>query len=538
MSLKEYTRKRHFHRTPEPAGKKAAKEGRSFVVQKHDATHLHYDFRLELEGVLKSWAVPKGPSLDPTVKRLAMHVEDHPVDYGSFEGVIPEGEYGGGTVMLWDRGQWDPVGNPHEDYRSGRLKFILHGKKLHGRWMLIRTGDRAENARDKRQWLLFKERDEEAASADDGDVLEEMPLSVSTGRSMDEIAEDRDWVWGAKAQSNGKHKPSRPRRSRAVKLPQVSSKSRPTSKASAIAYDEKKEQFAGVRLTHPHKILYPEQGFTKLDLARYYSAVAEWMLPHIANRPLVLVRCPEGRAKACFYQKHPAAGTPDTIRQIRVREEKKTEPYAVVDNVAGLISLAQIGALEVHAWGSRADKLEQPDRLIFDLDPDTSVAWKVVVQSARQVRQFLQELGLESFVKTTGGKGLHLVAPIERRHNWDEAKAFCKSVADLIVQADPLHYTTNMSKAARPGKIFIDYLRNGRGATAIVPYSTRARPGATVSAPLTWSELSLRTSSDRFTIENMPRRLASLKNDPWEGIASLRQSLAAPMRKMLTLSET
>jgi bifunctional non-homologous end joining protein LigD len=258
----------------------------------------------------------------------------------------------------------------------------------------------------------------------------------------------------------------------------------------------------------------------------------------LADRPLVLVRCPEGRQKECFFQKHPAAGTPETLRQIPVREKSKTENYVIADDVAGLISLAQIGALEIHAWGSRADKLEYPDRLIFDLDPDTGLPWKRVVESANQVRQFLLELGLESFVKTTGGKGLHLVVPIERRHNWTEAKAFCKRVADLIVAAAPSRYTGNMSKAARPGKIFIDYLRNGRGATSILPYSTRAREGATVSVPLTWKELSQDIHSDHFTIRNLPPRLASLKRDPWEGIAAVRQALSKPIEQLRTLPGT
>jgi bifunctional non-homologous end joining protein LigD len=248
------------------------------------------------------------------------------------------------------------------------------------------------------------------------------------------------------------------------------------------------------------------------------------------------VRCPEGRGNKCFYQRHPSVGTPDTFRLIPIRENKKTEKYVVVDDIAGLISLAQVGALEVHTWGSRADKLEQPDRLIFDLDPDEHVPWNRVVQSARQVRDFLEELGLQSFLKTTGGKGLHIVVPIERRFSWDEVKTFCKSVADLIVAADPRHYTANMAKAARKGKIFIDYLRNGRGATSVAPYSTRARPGAPISVPITWQELSPRLSSDQYTIRTIGNRLGSLKRDPWEGIASLRQGVAGPMAKLRTLS--
>jgi bifunctional non-homologous end joining protein LigD len=472
MGLVEYRRKRHFQRTPEPAGRKRPKAGHSFVVQKHAARHLHYDFRLELEGVLKSWAVPKGPSLDPLVKRLAMLVEDHPVEYGNFEGIIPQGEYDGGTVLLWDRGTWEPLGDAHEDYRKGRLKFRLQGEKLRGGWMLVRTGGHSSE-RDERHWLLFKERDDEAKPSDRGDILDEEPLSVWTGRDLDEIAADRDWVWDSNKSSR---KPSRKaRRHRKTERPLI----------SKDAYDARAQQFAGVRLTSPDKALYPEAGITKLELATYYQAVADWMLPHLADRPLVLVRCPEGRAKACFYQKHPAVGTPDALRQIPVREKQKTENYVLVDDVQGLISLAQISALEIHAWGSRADKLEQPDRLIFDLDPDPAVAWKRVIESAFQLRDFLLALGLKSFVKTTGGKGLHLVLPIERRHGWEEAKAFCKRVADLVVRADPNRYTGNMAKAARSGKIFLDYLRNARGGCdgdhAVLPACTPER--SCVGAP-------------------------------------------------------
>lgn len=889
MGLREYKRKRHFNRTPEPAGKELRRSGWSFVIQKHAASHLHYDFRLELDGVLKSWAVPKGPCLDPTVKRLAMQVEDHPVQYGSFEGIIPEGEYGGGTVMLWDHGMWEPIGDARESYRQGRLKFALHGEKLKGRWMLVRTS-RGEGS-EKRQWLLFKERDEEAQPLSKVDILEKEARSVTTGRTMDEIAEDRDWVWN----SNGDAKKQKPKgkparaaaktktapRAKAVKLPlakvkdavarrmptridvelatlskevpegdqwlheikfdgyrmicridkgqarfitrnhkdwstrlaflaesaarlpvkqaifdgevvamrpdgttdfqdlqnafsehraeslyyyvfdllyvdghdltraplverkkvlakilggrgiprqirlsehiegngqqflkqackmrlegiickrgdrpyqpgrgydwlkvkcvqtaelviggysdptgarvglgalllgyhdksgdlvyagkvgtgfdeqtlrslleqlsplaretspfanlkrgnrkthwvepklvaqitfgswtrdnilrhsvfqglredkpardvtretavplakiksrgkkkvavQSSAERRTTAPAEAKpvetdGYDVRKKLYHGVRLTSPEKVLYPEQGITKIDLANYYRMVADWILPHIAHRPLVLVRCPEGREKECFYQKHPGSGTPTNLRRIPIKESKKTEDYVLVDDVQGLISLAQIGALEIHAWGSREDKLEYPDRLIFDLDPDPAVSWPRVVQSAHQVRDFLEELGLESFLKTTGGKGLHLVVPIKPEHDWDEAKAFCKRVADLIVAADPAHYTANMAKAARHNKIYVDYLRNGRGATAVVPYSTRARPGATVSTPLTWTELSAKTTSDRYTVRNMARRLTALKRDPWQGIDKVRQSLAGPLAKLKSLRPT
>jgi len=912
VALTEYQRKRHFNKTPEPRAELASGTGWSYVIQKHAASHLHYDFRLELDGVLKSWAVPKGPCLDPSIKRLAMQVEDHPVEYGEFEGIIPAGEYGGGTVMLWDTGTWQPIGDPHDGYREGKLRFELHGEKLTGGWTLVRT-HRGESGKNP-QWLLIKEKDQQAQSISQGDILLESPLSVVSGRELNEIAQSRDKVWSSKPKTgvgagkapkraskpvstvkapalsaavkqslpekievqlatltqeapagdewlheikfdgyrmicridgkkikfisrndqdwtarleslsnavrelpvkqaiidgevvvmkvdgttdfqalqnafrdgrgedlryyvfdllylDGKsllpvpleqrknvlerlvaalapnssihysehvigtgvefqkaacrsglegsiaklrNQPYRPGRgydwlkvkcahheefviggytdpggSRAgfgallmgyydahhklhyagkvgtgfdqrelrslhkrlqaleVKkspfvdrvekvggirtahwieptlVAQISYGSRtrdgilrhasyaglredkpaedvkldraiPVEKAVKKAavkkaaakktaakktaakktaakkttvksaesttaesqnskrtkkqtrpleiavddrsdYDPSAETFAGVRLTHPDKLLYPDDRITKLELASYYRGIAQWILPHITHRPLVLVRCPDGLGKESFYQKHPGIGTPEAFRQVPIKESNKTENYVLIDDVDGLISLAQISALEVHAWGSQEDKLERPDRLIFDLDPSPEVNWARVVESAREIRKFLEDLGLESFVKTTGGKGLHLVVPIERRHDWDQAKAFCKAVADAIVAVAPKQYTSSMSKAARTNKIFLDYLRNGRGATAVVPFSPRARPGAPVSMPLGWDELSSEIRSDHFTIRTAMARLSKLAQDPWKELSVVRQSLSTPIKTLKKL---
>jgi bifunctional non-homologous end joining protein LigD len=525
--LDAYKRKRDFEATPEPAGKVGAKSGRSYCIQKHRASRLHYDFRLELDGVLKSWAVPKGPSLDPAAKRLAMHVEDHPVEYGTFEGTIPQGEYGGGTVMLWDRGEWEPNGDPVKGYRDGRLKFRLHGEKLTGGWLLVRSGGR--QAKEERRWLLIKERDDSAKPSADGDLLDELPLSVSTGRNLDEIA--------AGAQSFPRVREDKPV-DKATGEPPMKPAKRKAKKALASDYDAKKQTLAGVRLTSPDKILYPDAGITKLDLANYYRSVAGAMLPHLAGRPLVLVRSPDGNLKDAFFQKHPGPGTPDALARISIQQKNALEEYVLVKDEAGLISLAQIGALEIHAWGSRGDRLDYPDRLVFDLDPDPGVPWKRVVECGRRVREFLGELGLESFAKLTGGKGFHLVVPIDRRHDWDTAKGFCKNVADAIVAADPRNCTVNMAKAARSGKIFLDYLRNDRGATAIVPFSPRARAGAPVAIPIAWSELSARITPEHYTIPTLAKRLASLKGDPWEGFGAVKQRLTAPSKVLDSLSRS
>jgi bifunctional non-homologous end joining protein LigD len=280
-------------------------------------------------------------------------------------------------------------------------------------------------------------------------------------------------------------------------------------------------------------VLYPEQGLTKLDLADYYMRVAEWMLPHVVNRPLALVRCPNGRGKPCFFQKHPGEGGPTHLKPVNISQSGSAEFNMVIKDAAGLIELVQMGVLEIHIWGSQAKNLEKPDRLIFDLDPDPAVEWPQVITAAREVKLVLEELGLVTFLKTTGGKGLHLVVPVQARTEWDEAKAFCKAVADLIVRAAPDRFIATMSKAARKGKIFIDYLRNGRGATAVAPYSTRAKDGAPVSVPISWDELSPKLRSDQFTIENIFSRLDKLKTDPWADIAEVKQTITKAMFKNL-----
>ena len=296
------------------------------------------------------------------------------------------------------------------------------------------------------------------------------------------------------------------------------------------------KQLQGVRLTNPERILYPGQGFTKLSLVSYYASIADWILPHVVGRPLSLVRCPQGHGKTCFYQKHAAAGTPDTLRRVMIKEkEEGEEPYLYIDDLAGLLSFVQMGVLEIHPWGARVDNVERPDRMFFDLDPDPLVPWPQVIAAARAIRERLEDLGLATFIKTTGGKGLHIVAPLQRRHSWDDVKGFAGAFANRLAGEEPQRYTSNMSKAARRGKIYIDFHRNNRGATAIAAYSTRALAGAPVSAPLAWDELSPVVRADHFNVTNLPSRLASLKRDPWEEIDSTRQTLTASARKKLGL---
>ena len=288
--------------------------------------------------------------------------------------------------------------------------------------------------------------------------------------------------------------------------------------------------FAGVRLTHPDRVLFPDEGITKRDLAIYYTVVADFMLPGVVGRPLSLVRCPEGSGKPCFFQKHLGDTMPAAVRGILIKEKEGDGTYIIIDDLAGLISFVQMGVLEIHPWGSREDQIDRPDRLIFDIDPAPDVTWVDVVEAARHVKERLGDLGLESFVRTTGGKGLHVVAPIARRTSWEDLKALAKAFADALVREQPERYIAQSSKAKRAGKIFIDYLRNEKGATAVASYSTRAHQGATVATPLAWDELTASLKAGQFNTRTVPERLEKMKHDPWHDFFDRRQTITRGMQ--------
>jgi len=867
MGLREYHRKRDFGITPEPRGEELPeREGaRSFVIQKHAASHLHYDFRLEMEGVLKSWAVPKGPSFDPADKRLAMQTEDHPIDYGDFEGIIPAGEYGGGTVLLWDQGTWEPIEDPHKGLRAGSLKFRIKGSKLEGRWALVKIKGR--DARDDaKSWLLIKEKDEFVRPAAEWSVTEKRPESVTTGRTLEEIARDKDRVWhsnrpegkagkprgrfAAKARAvkatakaarpvkavdvasiaaavRGGRKGSAPkapalqlatlvdeapkgdqwlhemkfdgyriaaevsragsvrlmsrngkdwtaqfpsvgrdverlgltsaildgevavvlpdgttsfqalqnemngggrgelvyfvfdllqlaghdltgatledrkdalarvlsgggRAAGAVRLSdhvsgegeaffanacrlglegiiskrrdsryesgrskswlkvkclerqefviggysdpegsrigigalllgvhdpggglvfagkvgtgftskmlkdlqgRLSPLARPSSPfgraripgvtrahwvepklVAEVAFTEwtsdgrlrhpsfqglredkkasdvvregealarksgrggggKETTIGGVRVTNPDRVIFAARGETKANLAEYYARMEDRILPHVVDRPLTLVRCPEGASKPCFYMKHSGVWAPPALRRVQIQEKTKIGEYLVIDDIAGVIALAQMGVLEIHTWNSTSKHLERPDRVVFDLDPDPSVAWSAVVDAAHLIKARLERLDFASFVKTTGGKGLHVVVPLRPGATWEDAFEFSRGVSEEIERADSRHFTTVMPKAARKGKILIDYLRNNRGNTSVAAFSTRAKPEAPVSAPISWAELTTDLRPDQFTLANIEARLARQRKDPWADYAQVKQRITAAARK-------
>jgi bifunctional non-homologous end joining protein LigD len=295
-----------------------------------------------------------------------------------------------------------------------------------------------------------------------------------------------------------------------------------------MARDDDAVTVEGVRLTHPDRVLFPGQGITKRELADYYGAVAERMLPHVRGRPLTLVRCPEGEGTECFYQRRAVTGTPPALRRVTVPVEGEDETYLVADTLAALVSLVQIGVLEVHVWGARRDRLDRPDRLILDLDPAPGIGWAEVVEGAREVRDRLAEAGLKSWVKTTGGKGLHVVAPIRRHPTWEEVRDFSLKLAEAMVRDAPDRYLTSASKEEREGKIYVDYVRNSWSASAVAPYSTRSRPGAPVSFPLAWDELGADTTTDRFTVRTVPE-LVRTRPDPWRELVEFKQALRKDM---------
>jgi len=957
MSLQRYHQKRDFGITPEPRGRVGARnaEELSFVVQKHAASHLHYDFRLELDGVLLSWAVPKGPSVDPADRRLAMHVEDHPLEYGGFEGTIPAKQYGAGTVMVWDRGRWIPQGDAREGYAKGHLKFELDGEKLKGGYALIRSqsgryGGKYGGKRAGDVWFLIKERDSFAKSG--VSIVDDEPDSVQTGRSLDAIAHGasrvwnsnrsvkenvragaiapavppvgakgrkaagaegrkaagaaakaalptgarraslpsalapmlatlvkevpagegwlhevkydgyrmlariergrarlysrngndwtsklgpiakalatlpltsgwldgeiavaddkgrtsfqrlqnalsgggdgaivyhvfdlpyangydlrqvtlvdrkamlralldpppagirygveivadgpavlaqactlglegivskrldsryhgvrgRDWVkvkcgqrqemvivgytdpagsrkgigalvlgvhddagelrysgrvgtgfdtktlaalaaklaplevktpavvdpprgaagrevhwvkpslvaeiafteWtndgtlrhpsfmglredkkaadvvreraaaapgaapadasgaedGARAKTaktktpksktpksttaktktakvktaktktaktktakstTAKSRSAKPTAAKSTKTIAASARRATPSRASASASDA--AQVEGIAISNPDKLYFPDAGITKIEVARYVAQAASRMLPHVAGRPLSLLRCPEGWQGECFFQKHAPPSLSREVGRVEIPESGGGKgTYAEVHSAAGLVALVQWGVIEVHLWGSRMPRIDRPDRLILDFDPDDAIGWETLVEGVKAMRKLLGEIGLPSFVKTTGGKGLHVVAPIRATVDWTVAKGFTRAIAELMANSFPDRFVATMSKARREGRIFIDYLRNAEGSTAIAPYGLRARAGAPVAMPIEWSELDAGVDlrRDHFNLRNVETRLAAKHPDPWAGFANSPPALTQAMRK-------
>ena len=433
--LDKYNKKRNFTKTKEPIGKKASsKKHLRFCIQHHQASHDHYDLRLECDGVLLSWAVPKGPSFNPKDKRLAVNVENHPLSYRRFEGTIPKGEYGGGTVMLWDEGYYEPLEEIEKSYKNGSIKFTLHGKRLQGNWTLIHFKE--DN------WLFIKEKDKYAKSSP---AISQFTRSIKTNRTMQEIS------------TNKKNK---------------------TSKKEAIV--------CGIKITHPDKVIFKNPKVTKLDIALYYHKIAKKMLPLIKNRLISTIRMPSNNEK--FFMKH-FPNNHYLGKKIITNSKGQKEDYYYIKDEKGLISEVQNNSYEFHIWGSKIDNINKPDLLVLDLDPDKNVSLEEIRQAVKEIKKVLQEFGLKPTLKTSGGKGYHIVVPINKNLSWEKLRTISKEIADLMESINPNLYTSNIRMSSRKNKIFIDWQRNIKGATFVAPYSLRLKEKPTISMPITWTNL-------------------------------------------------
>ena len=520
MGLEAYHKKRDFRRTPEPRGKFSKANRRRFVVQEHHASKLHFDFRLEMGGILKSWSIPRGPSLDPSEKRLAVPTEDHPVEYLKFEGLIPEGEYGAGQHMIWDAGTYELTADGNADaleqFDKGKLKFRLHGNKLRGEFGLVRM---ARNRGD--QWLLIKSRDE---YAEPGWKLELRLDADEQGKSFHK--KERGSASSRVAKKEVRKYGVRERQGSDSKVIPASR----AFKAKELSRDvDVKINGKIVSLTNLDKIYWPDAGYTKGDLIKYYYEVSKYILPYLKDRPLIMKRYPNGIVGQSFHQ-HDVNEAPDFVHTASLEVEDgggHTVDYIVGDNLPTLLYMANLGAIERHSWHSRTRNLDRPDWLVFDLDPGEGIDYSTICGLAMTVKEVLERIGLKSYPKTSGSRGLHVYVPLKPVHSYKQVAVFAERVATIIAYEKPEIATVERAlKKRKRGQIYVDHMQNARGKSVVSPYSVRPRDGATVSAPLEWREVERRKITPQdFTIRNMPARLAK-KGELFKPVLKNKQSLS------------
>jgi len=519
--LATYRRKRDFRRTPEPSGDGApgstADGGRRFVVQRHRASSLHYDLRFEVDGVLVSWAVPKGPTLDPKVRRMAVHVEDHPMEYLHFEGVIPEGEYGGGDVIVWDTGTWEPAKDedPAAQLARGELHADVHGQKLHGRLVLVRRDDK-EGSGEREQWLLLHKKDDHAEPGWDP---EEHPRSVLTGRTNDEVKGDPDRMWRSGAPADEA---------------EVSLLPEPAPVEAIEALEELGtegvwEVFGReLKVTNLDKVLFPgDPPVTKRELLAYVARVAPLSLPYLEGRAVNLHRYPDGADTKGFWHKELPDHAPDWLPRWDNPDADpgETQTYLVVDEPAALLWAANFGALEWHPWTSRTTAMHEPTYALVDLDPGERTTWDELLELARLHRTALDHLGLVGRAKVTGKRGLQVWIPIRPGHTFDETRAWTEKLSRTVGKVKPDLVSWKWEKKARKGLARLDYTQNAVNKTLVAPWSTRPAPGAPVSVPIGWDELDdpdLRP--DHWTIRTVLDRLEQ-RGDPFRTLLGVEQEL-------------
>lgn len=534
----------------------SARDTRGLVYQAFDILHVNgYDLTslplLQRKELLHQQLADAGFLETPSIVRYTDHIRGHGPEFFQqvcrlgLEGIISkkiDGHYRGGRGKLWLKCKC----SNHEEFVIGGYTRPNGARKgfgalLLGAWHegeLIYTG-RVGTGFSQNMLLWLHERLRELSS-DHSPFSSALENEASVRWVRPELVaevEFNEWTRDGVLRHSSFRGLREDKSAADIHLPEAAPRP-PVTKSTSTKSSNKIRRnsaalVAGVKLTNPDRILYPDQGITKLHLAHYYEEIADWILPNIRNRPLSLVRCPTGHTGECFFQKHPHATIADAIPRIDIAEKEGTKPYLYVTSLPHLIELVQVGALELHVWGSQVNNLERPDQLVFDLDPASNVSMAEIFRVAEELKQRLDDFGLNTFLRVTGGKGLHLVVPLVPKLPWEEAKAFCGALAQRAASDDKKRLTANMSKSKRHGRTFIDYLRNGRSATAIASYSTRARPGAPVAAPVFWDELNETLTPNRYTLENLGRRLGTLPKDPWEGFEEARRPLTAKMFRSL-----